>query len=156
MQDVTYLTLEGKEALQKELDNLVNVVRPDLAVKLAEAVSQGDLKENADYHDAKEKQAFLEGRIQQIEKMLRSAVIIDKESNAAGVIGIGSQVTIIEEGYDEEESYTIVGMAEANPAANKISNESPVGSALLGHKKGDKVTVKTPMGQTVFKIKSVK
>jgi transcription elongation factor GreA len=156
MQDVTYLTLEGKEALQKELDNLVNVVRPDLAVKLAEAVSQGDLKENADYHDAKEKQAFLEGRIQQLEKMLRSAVIIDKDSNTAGVIGIGSQVTIVEEGYDEEESYTIVGMAEANPAANKISNESPVGSALLGHKKGDKVTVKTPMGQTVFKIKAVK
>jgi transcription elongation factor GreA len=156
MQDVTYLTLEGKQALQKELDNLVNVVRPDLAVKLAEAVSQGDLKENADYHDAKEKQAFLEGRIQQIEKMLRSAVIIEKDANAGGVIGIGSHVTIIEEGYDEEESYTIVGAAEANPTANKISNESPVGSALLGHKKGDKVTVKTPMGQTVFKVKAVK
>jgi transcription elongation factor GreA len=155
MSDVTYLTLEGKEALKKELDLLVNVQRPDLAAKLAEAVSQGDLKENADYHDAKEKQAFLEGRIQQLEQMLRSAVIIEKDANSS-VVGMGSIVTIIEEGYDDEETYTIVGAAEANPSANKISNESPVGKALLGRSKGDKVKVKTPMGETVFKIKTVK
>lgn len=154
MSDVTYLTLEGKEALKKELDLLVNVQRPDLAVKLAEAVAQGDLKENADYHDAKEKQAFLEGRIQQLEQMLRSAVIIEKDANSS-VVGMGSIVTIIEEGYDDEETYTIVGAAEANPSANKISNESPVGKALLGRSKGDKVKVKTPMGETVFKIKTV-
>ncbi len=155
MTDVTYLTLEGKEALKRELDLLVNVQRPELAAKLSEAVSQGDLKENADYHDAKEKQAFLEGRIQQLEKMLRSAVIIEKDANSS-FVGMGSVVTIIEEGYDDEETYTIVGAAEANPSSNKISNESPVGKALLGRAKGDKVKVKTPVGETVFKIKSVK
>lgn len=155
MSDVTYLTLEGKEALKKELDLLVNVQRPDLAAKLAEAVAQGDLKENADYHDAKEKQAFLEGRIQQLEQMLRSAVIIEKDVNSS-LVGMGSVVTIVEEGYDDEETYTIVGAAEANPSANKISNESPVGKALLGRSKGEKVKVKTPMGETVFKIKTVK
>jgi transcription elongation factor GreA len=155
MSDVTYLTLEGKEALKKELELLINVQRPDLATKLAEAVAQGDLKENADYHDAKEKQAFLEGRIQQLEKMLRSAVIIEKDLTS-GMVGMGSVVTIIEDGYDDEETYTIVGAAEANPSANKISNESPVGKALLGRAKGEKIKVKTPAGETVFKIKSVK
>lgn len=151
----SYLTVEGREALVRELDNLINVQRPDLAAKLAEAVSQGDLKENADYHDAKEKQAFLEGRIHYIENVLRSAIVIEGDKNG-DVIGVGSQVVIVEEGYDEEETYTIVGAAEANPSENKISNESPVGSALLGHKKGEKVRVKTPAGETVFKIKAIK
>jgi transcription elongation factor GreA len=151
----SYLTVEGREALVRELDNLINVQRPDLAAKLAEAVSQGDLKENADYHDAKEKQAFLEGRIHYIENVLRSAIVIEGDKNG-DVIGIGSQVVIVEDGYDEEETYTIVGAAEANPSENKISNESPVGSALLGHKKGEKVRVKTPAGETVFKVKAIK
>lgn len=155
MSDVTYLTQEGKEALARELELLVNVQRPELAAKLAEAVSQGDLKENADYHDAKEKQAFLEGRIQHLENILRSAVIIEKDANTS-IVNMGSIVTIVEDGYDEEETYTIVGAAEANPSANRISNESPVGKALLGKSKGDRVTVKTPMGETIFKIKSVK
>jgi transcription elongation factor GreA len=151
----TYLTVEGKEALVRELDNLVNVQRPELAAKLAEAVSQGDLKENADYHDAKEKQAFLEGRIHYLENVLRSAVVVEN-GGAGDMVGIGSQVTIVEEGYDEEEIYTIVGAAEANPSENKISNQSPVGGALLGRKKGEKVRVKTPAGETVFKIKAIK
>ena len=154
MTDVTYLTVEGKQELERELDTLVSVKRQELAQKLAEAVSQGDLKENADYHDAKEQQAFIEGRIKYLENLLRSAVLIENDG-ASGIVGLGARVTIVEEGYDEEEAYTIVGMAEANPGERKISNESPVGMALLGHKKGDKVTVNTPSGAMIFKIKSV-
>ncbi len=155
MTDVTYLTVEGKQELERELDTLVSVKRQELAQKLAEAVSQGDLKENADYHDAKEQQAFIEGRIKYLENLLRSAVLIENDG-ASGIVGLGARVTIVEEGYDEEETYTIVGMAEANPGERKISNESPVGMALLGHKKGDKIEVNTPSGAMTFKIKSVK
>jgi transcription elongation factor GreA len=118
-------------------------------------VSQGDLKENADYHDAKEQQAFLEGRINYLENILRSAVIISNDGTT-DVVSLGSAVTIVEEGGDEEETYTIVGAAEANPREGKISNESPIGSTLLGRKKGEKVKVKTPGGETVFKIKRIK
>ncbi|MCL4251554.1 MAG: transcription elongation factor GreA [Anaerolineae bacterium] len=154
MTGVTYLTVEGKQELERELDTLVNVRRPELAQKLAEAVSQGDLKENADYHDAKEQQAFVEGRIKYLENLLRSAVLIENDG-ASGVVGLGTRVTIVEEGFDEDEIYTIVGVAEANPSERKISNESPVGKALLGHKPGDKVRVTTPAGSVIFKIKSV-
>ncbi|MCC6613647.1 MAG: transcription elongation factor GreA [Anaerolineae bacterium] len=154
MADVTYLTVEGKQELERELNTLVSVRRPELAQKLAEAVAQGDLKENADYHDAKEQQAFIEGRIKYLENLLRSAVLIENDG-ASGVVGLGTRVTIVEDGVDEEETYTIVGAAEANPGERKISNESPVGSALLGHKKGDKVKVNTPSGAMVFKIKAL-
>jgi transcription elongation factor GreA len=155
MSDKTYLTAEGAEELKRELETLVNVRRPELARKLKEAVSQGDLKENADYHDAKEQQAFLEGRINYLENILRSAVIISNDGTT-DVVSLGSAVTIVEEGGDEEETYTIVGAAEANPREGKISNESPIGSTLLGRKKGEKVKVKTPGGETVFKIKRIK
>ncbi len=155
MAEPTYLTPEGAEELRRELDNLINVRRPDLARKLAEAVAQGDLKENADYHDAKEQQAFTEGRIQYLENILRSAVIIQSDGKT-DVVQIGSQVTIREEGSDDDEVYNIVGAAEANPAEGKISNQSPIGAALLGRKKGDKVRVKTPNGEIVFKVKTIK
>ncbi len=155
MADPTYLTAEGAEELRRELDTLINVRRPELAQKLAEAVAQGDLKENADYHDAKEQQAFTEGRIQYLENILRAAVIITN-TGTSDVVGLGTSVTIREEGGDEDETYVIVGAAEANPAEGKISNLSPIGSALLGKKKGDKVSVKTPAGEIVFKIKTVK
>lgn len=154
MAEVTYLTAEGKEELERELNNLVKVRRPELAVKLAEAVSQGDLKENADYHDAKEQQAFIEGRIKYLENILRSAVLIQNQA-ARDTVGLGARVVIVEEGYDEDETYVIVGAAEANPAERKISNESPVGKALLGHKKGERVVVKTPAGDVTFRIKSI-
>jgi transcription elongation factor GreA len=154
MADTTYLTSTGKEDLERELELLVTVKRPELASKLAEAVAQGDLKENADYHDAKEQQAFIEGRIQYLENILRSAVIIANDGSS-DVVGLGSRVTIVEEGFSEEEVYTIVGAAEANPRENKISNESPVGKALLGQKKGAKVTVNAPGGKTIFKIKTI-
>lgn len=154
MSEVSYLTAEGAEELRRELDTLIKVRRPDLAQKLKEAVAQGDLKENADYHDAKEQQAFVEGRITYLENILRSSVIINN-TGKKGIVNVGSQVTIVEDGYDDEETYTIVGAAEANPSLGKISNESPIGAALLGCKQGDKVRVKTPGGEAIFKIKRI-
>ena len=154
MTEPVYLTADGRNELVKELQFLVNVRRPELAVKLKEAVSQVDLKENADYHDAKEQQAFVEGRIHYLENLLHSAQIING-SPKDGKVGIGSTVTIVEVGEDEDETYTIVGAAEANPAEGKISNQSPIGAALLGHKAGDKFEVETPAGSTKFKLKKV-
>ena len=154
MTDTTYLTAEGAEELKRELNVLINVRRPDLAQKLTEAVAQGDLKENADYHDAKEQLAFVEGRIKYLENIIRSAVIITN-AGKSDTVTVGAQVTIVEDGYDEEETYTIVGAAEANPSEGKISNVSPIGAALIGAKKGDKVRVKTPSGDTVFRVKKI-
>jgi len=155
MTEGSYLTPEGAEELRRELDELINVKRIELARKLKAAVAEGDLKENADYHDAKEQQAFLEGRIQYLENILRSSKIIEN-TGKTDEVQLGSVVTIVEEGAHEEEVYSIVGAAEANPREGKISHESPIGSALLGHRKGDKVRVKTPGGEMVFKVKSIK
>jgi transcription elongation factor GreA len=155
MSEPIYLTPEGRAELQQELDNLVNVRRPDLAIKLKEAVAEGDLKENANYHDAKEQQAFIEGRIQYLENILRSAQTISNDG-PSDEVRLGSQVTIREDGGDEDETYTIVGAAEANPREGKISHESPIGAALLGRKKNDNVKVQTPAGEIIFKIKRIK
>jgi transcription elongation factor GreA len=155
MAEQVYLTAEGKADLERELDELLNVRRPELARKLKDAVAEGDLKENADYHDAKEQQAFLEGRIQYLENILRSAKVIANDG-ATDMVRLGSEITIVEDGADDEETYIIVGAAEANPREGKISHESPIGAALLGHKKGDKVRVNTPGGDVVFKIKRIK
>lgn len=155
MSDEVYLTAEGAEELRRELNDLINIKRPELAIKLKEAVAEGDLKENANYHDAKEQQAFTEGRIQYLENILRAATIISNDGSTDEV-RIGSEVTIREEGGDEDETYMIVGAAEANPREGKISQKSPIGSALLGRKKGDKVKVKTPDGDTLtFRIKKI-
>lgn len=154
MAEPVYLTAEGRDELTKELQFLINVRRPELAAKLKEAVSQGDLKENADYHDAKEQQAFVEGRIKYLENLLHTAEIING-SRKDGTVGIGSRVTIVEVGEDDEETYTIVGAAEANPSDGKISNQSPIGSALLGRKAGEKFKVSTPAGSIEFKVKRV-
>jgi transcription elongation factor GreA len=154
MSEKVYLTAEGREELQRELQMLIDVRRPDLAAKLTEAVAQGDLKENADYHDAKEQLAFVEGRVHYLENVLRSAEIIASDG-AKDVVSVGSKVTIVEEGMDDEETYSIVGAAEANPSVGKISHLSPIGSALIGAKKGDKVRVSTPGGQVIFKVKKI-
>ncbi len=154
MSEQTYLTPEGREELERELKQLVEIRRPELALKLKEAVADGDLKENANYHDAKEQQAFVEGRIQQLEHVLRSALIITK-NGSTDEVRLGSEVTIVEDGGDEE-TYMIVGAAEANPREGKISNESPIGGALLGRRKGEKVRVQTPAGEVIFKIKKIK
>lgn len=150
-----YLTPEGAENLRKELKELMEVKRPALAAKLKEAIAQGDLSENADYIDAKEQQAFLEGRIKDLENMLRSAKIIEENGTKSGFVTVGCSVTVEEEGEDGTETYRIVGAAEADPIEGRISNESPLGAALLNRKKGDKVKVKTPDGTVVFKIKKV-
>ena len=149
-----YLTPEGKIALEKELQELRDVRRPDIAKKIQEAVAEGDLKENADYHDAKEKQGFIEGRIAEIEQTLRHALVVEKL--LTDVIQVGSTVTMREEGTDEDEVYMVVGAREAKPAEGKISNESPLGQELLGKRKGEKAVITTPEGGKItFKIRNV-
>ena len=154
MSEAVWLTAEGERELQQELKRLVNVRRPDLARKLKEAVAQGDLKENADYHDTREQQAFVEGRIQYLENVLRTASII-RDGDSQGMVRLGSKVTIREVGEREDEAYRIVGAAEANPREGKISHESPIGRALLGSRKGEKVRVQTPAGVTTFRIRDI-
>jgi transcription elongation factor GreA len=149
---IVYLTQEGYEKLKQEIDYLKNVRRPEVSTLLQLAIAEGDLKENANYHDAKEQQALLEGRIKDLEDNLRRSQII-KDGGPKGRVNVGSTVTIAEEGFeDEEEVYRIVGGPEADPDAGRISNESPIGRALLGSKKGDMVKVQTPRGETRFKI----
>jgi transcription elongation factor GreA len=150
-----FLTAEGAAELRAELEELINVKRPQLAERLREAISQGDLSENADYSDAKEQQAFLEGRIQYLENLLRSAVIVNgNDHDALDEVQVGTAVTIQAEG-EPEETYRIVGAAEADPRNGKISNESPMGAALLGRRKGDLVRVQTPGGEWVVTIRRI-
>jgi transcription elongation factor GreA len=150
-----YLTQEGADKLRAELDELVNVKRPELADKLREARAMGDLSENADYIDAKEQQAFLEGRIKQLEFTLRHADIVSENSTSSGRVRIGSRVMVVEADFDETETYLIVGTAESNPAEGKISYESPLGKALMGHAPGDTVSYQAPAGELRFTIKSI-
>ena len=151
----SYLTQEGEAELLKELRNLIDIERPALARKLKAAVAQGDLKENADYHDAKERQGFLEGRIQQIEAVLRNAIVI-ANTGPSEMVMVGSTVVIREIGEADDEEYKIVGSAEANLRERKISSESPIGSALMGKKKGQRVAVDAPDGRIKFKIIAVR
>ncbi|MDE2821763.1 MAG: transcription elongation factor GreA [Chloroflexota bacterium] len=153
--DETYLTKEGESELRKELQELVERRRPALARKLKDAVAQGDLKENADYHDAKEQLGFIEGRVQHIEAILRNATVVDN-AGPSDEVRIGSVVVIREDGTGEDEEYRIVGSAEANPRERKISQKSPIGSALLGKTRGRKVDVKTPDGIVKFKIVDIR
>lgn len=152
MENQVYLTPEGVEKLRQELDHLVNVKRPELAERLHHAIQQGDLSENADYQTAKEEQGFMEGRIQQLEGMLLDAVIIEQDQRPRHVVGLGSRVTVIEEGEDGPEMFIIVGAAESDPSDGRISNESPLGRALMTRKVGERVTVRTPSGEIAFKI----
>ena len=151
----SYLTREGEDALRRELRQLVETRRPALARKLKDAVAQGDLKENADYHDAKEQLGFVEGRVQHIESVLMNAIIVDS-AGPSHEVGVGSTVVIQEIGTGENEEYKIVGSAEANPRERKISQKSPIGSALLGQQTGDRVSVKTPDGEINFKIVEIR
>ena len=150
-----YLTVEGMKDLRQELDHLVNVKRPAMAERLHKAIQQGDLSENADYIIAKGEQGFLEGRIQQIEMILRNAVLI-QESGPTDEVALGRRVTVVEEGEDEPETFLIVGVAEANPIGGKVSNESPMGQALMGRRAGDTVTVNAPGGEIVFHITEIR
>ena len=154
-QKKTLLTAEGARKLREELHNLLHVMRPELAARLSFAIKQGDLSENADYHAAKEDQSFLEGRIIELERTLRDIEILDESSTLAGIIRLGSRIGVVEEGFEDRETFQLVGRAEADPAMGKISNESPLGQVLIGKRVGDKVSVVAPAGKTVFKIVSI-
>jgi transcription elongation factor GreA len=153
MTNHTFLTPEGRQKLEEELDHLKTVRRPEVARAIHEAKMDGDISENAGYEEAKRDQAFLEGRIMTIEGMLENAVIIES-NEGSDAVDLGSRVTVAEEGFDPE-SYTIVGSAEADPGSGRISNESPLGKALMGHRVGDKVTFKTPSGLAEVEILSL-
>ena len=150
MPEPTYLTAEGAEKLKQELAELKGPRRDELSARLRSAIQMGDLSENADYHKAKEDQGFLEGRIQEIEHMLRNVVIIEEHADRE-VVSIGNHVTIQEEGSPPE-TYHVVGAREADPRKGRISNESPIGRALMDHKVGDLVQVETPGGRIGFQI----
>ncbi|HQV95669.1 MAG TPA: transcription elongation factor GreA [Anaerolineales bacterium] len=152
MSQPMYLTPEGEAKLKVELTELKGSQREDLAARLRSAIQMGDLSENADYHKAKEDQAFLEGRIQEIEAILRMAVIVEKKQS--DVVMVGSRVTVQEDGFDPE-TFSMVGAKEADPRNNKISNESPIGSALMNHKAGELVEAQTPGGKLNIKILKV-
>jgi transcription elongation factor GreA len=145
----TYISAEGLEKLRAELDEMVTARRPEVAQRIHDAKEHGDLTENAEYEDAKNEQAFVEGRIATLEAMIKNATIIDAKTSTEHV-QIGSTVTV--ESPDGKEKFTIVGSAEARPAEGRISNESPVGRALLGHKTGETVVVRVPAGDFSYRI----
>ena len=147
-----YLTPEGDAKLRTELAQLTGDKRTEIAQRLRSAIQMGDLSENADYHKAKEDQSFLEGRIQEIEAILRTATIIEKKHS--DTVTVGSKVTIQEEDFDPE-TYHMVGAQEADPRKGKISNESPFGKALMDHKAGETVEAETPGGNIKLKILSI-
>lgn len=146
----TYLTPEGLKKLQEELEYLRTVRRPEIAEQIRTAKGQGDIMENAGYDEAKNMQAFVEGRIMTLEAMLRNAILIESpETNDR--VHLGSRVVVREDGQEPEE-YIIVGPAEADPMAGRISNESPLGKALMGARVGDRVVVQAPSGKIQFDI----
>ncbi len=151
----TVLTAEGLEKLKKELEFCSTTKRAEIVARIEEARAQGDLSENSEYDQARDDQAFNEGRIKTLEHMIKTAVIIEAPA-AVGTVGLGSTVVLLDKEMGEEETYSIVGTAEADPFENRISNESPVGKAILNHKVGDEVVVLTPAGELVYQIIEVK
>ncbi|MGC9398950.1 MAG: transcription elongation factor GreA [Anaerolineae bacterium] len=149
-----YITKDGYEELEKELEYLKNVRRKQIAERLHNALTEGDLLENAELEDARREQSFVEGRIQTLQRQLSQAIIIEGGS-PGGTVTLGSRVTVMEEGSSFPEVYQVVGSAEASPKDGKISNESPLGQALLGKQIGDKAVVKAPDGPIVFEILAV-
>lgn len=149
----TYLTMEGKRKLEQELEYLRTVRRPEIAKQIHEAKEGGDIMENAGYDEAKNIQAFVEGRIMTLEALLNNVQIIEKPEQG-DVVCLGSRVTVMEKGGSPE-IYHIVGPAEADPRQGRISDESPLGRSLLGHRVGDLVTVHTPDGPIEFEILAI-
>ncbi len=149
------LTYEGLKKLEEELEFLKSSKRREIADKIKQAMTYGDISENAEYDEAKNEQAHLENRIAQLESMLKHAKIIDEDDVNTDKVSIGSKVKLKYLDTDEEATYYIVGSTEANPGKSKISNESPVGSALLGHSTGDVIEAKVPDGIIRFKILSI-
>ncbi|MEO1286961.1 MAG: transcription elongation factor GreA [Chloroflexota bacterium] len=156
VEQAQYLTQEGKETLEKRLGYLTKVRRPEIAELLSNALDGGEeITENTQYEEAKNEQAFLESEIARIERILRDAKIIEHPANSDEVV-IGSIVDVVEKGVDEQETYRLVGAAEANPREGKISIESPLGKALLGAKVKDRVKVKAPDGTITFIIHEIR
>lgn len=155
--DVVYITEEGIQKIKEELAYLKTTKTEEIAIKLQTAIAQGDLKENADYHAAKEEQGFVEGRIRDLEDTLRRAKVIE-DVGPSDVVRVGNTVTVLieDEEEDEMETYNIVGAHEADPSNGRISNESPFGRALIGAKKGQTVSAMTPGGEIRLKIQSIK
>ncbi len=154
MSEQTFLTRDGLKKLEEELSFLRTVRRAQVAERLHNAQEDGELIENAEYEDAKNEQAFLEGKILSLEAMLSNAVIIEKDG-PEGVISMGSKVTVKEAGGAKPEVYQLVGAAEANPKDGRISNESPLGRALLGRKVGEDVKVNAPSGTISFRVVAI-
>ena len=154
------LTRDGLEKIEKELEHLKKTKRKEVAARIKQAISFGDISENSEYEDAKNEQAFVEGRIATLEKWLRNARLLDKEDKSKkkskGPVALGDTVRILDRDNNEEFEYTIVGTAEADPAENKISNESPVGDAILGKKLGSVIKVPVPAGVFNIKILNIK
>jgi transcription elongation factor GreA len=152
--DSQYFSKEGLEKLKEEYEHRTGSLRMEIAARIKEAKEQGDLSENAEYTEAKEAQSLNEGRIEELKVILDNAVIISNSTGKGGLVSVGSHITV-QAGKDARE-FVIVGAAEADPGNGKISNESPLGSAFLGHKKGDSVSVRTPKGEVEYKIIDVK
>ena len=149
------MTYDGLKKMEQELENLKTVRRKEVAEKIKEARGQGDLSENAEYDAAKEEQGEIESRIVQLENLLRNAEFIDEDVLKMDVVNLGSKVTVLDVEFDEEMEYTIVGSTEADPMNGRISNESPLGMALLGQKVGATVMADTPDGEVAFKILNI-
>lgn len=152
--DEIIMTREGYAQLERELEELTTVKRRELAERLKTAISYGDLKENSEYHSAKNDQSFMETRVLTIEKMLKNARIVDQIDNS--VVQVGSVVILNDVEFAEQIEYRIVGPAEADVADNKISYESPLGAALMGKSVGDKITVEAPMGKIEYELLEIK
>lgn len=150
------MTKDGKEKLEKELEYLKSVRRKEVVERIKVARSFGDLSENSEYDSAKEEQAFVEGRITTLENMIRNAKIIEDDELNSDQVTLGKTVTFVELPDGDEETYTIVGSAEADPFEGKISNDSPIAKSLIGQKVNDEVTVQTPGGEMRVRIVSIK
>ncbi len=151
MTDQLYLTAEGAARLKAELEHLKGVARDEIAKRLRAAIQNGDLSENADYHKAKEDQGFLEGRIQELEYLLKNAIIVEQNDGPKEIVEVGARVTVQEDEYPPE-TYLLVGAKEADPRNGRISYESPIGRALIGRQVGEEVSVETPGGLVRLKI----
>lgn len=150
------MTQAGKDKLEQEIEYLKSVKRKEVVERIKIARSFGDLSENSEYDSAKEEQAFVEGRITTLENMIRNAKIIEESETASDSVSLGRSVTFVELPNGEEETYTIVGSAEADPFEGKISNDSPIAKNLIGKKVGDKVSVQTPGGEMSVRIVTIK
>ena len=156
MSNKNLMTAEGLKKLEEQLHELKTTKRSEIKEKIKVALSFGDLSENAEYDEAKNEQAFVEGKISQLEETIKNAVVVKGDDLSGDTVNLGTVVTVYDVEFEEEEEYHIVGSAEADPEENKISIESPIGEGLLGKKTGDNVTIMTPGGEIEFEIKAIK